>query len=142
MDEQQIYDNINWYQSRIDNNNNQIWNLRNRYEELEQIRLKLYESQSKLNEQRQNVRNKAGNIQCTFTKVRFMQLFSDVLKQSADDSYAIKAEEGICNSIEEVNQKMNSILSEISSLESDNSYCSTMIDDYYYQLNTIQQEED
>lgn len=142
MDEQQIYDNINWHQSRIDNNNNQIWNLRNRYEELEQIRSKLYESQSKLNEQRQNVRNKAENMQFTFTKVRFMQLFSDTLKQSADDSYALKAEEGIFNSIEEVNQKMNTITSEVVSLESDNSYCNAIIDDCYYQLSMIQQEEE
>ncbi len=141
MDEQQIYSDINLYQGIIDNNNIQIQNLSNRYEELEQIRSKLYESQNKLSEQRQNVRNKAGNMQCTFINVKFIQLFSNVLKQFADDSYAIKAEEGIYNSIEEVNQKMNSITSEITSLESDNSYYSTMIDGCYYQLSTIQQEE-
>ncbi len=134
MDEQAILNRIRDYQNRIDNNNTKIYKLKESCENVQQIRGKLYNSQEQLGEYRQSERNKANSMRGSFKNVKFVQLFSDVLEQAADDTDALRAEKGIYDSIDAANRRLDELSNQIDELESDNAYCSNRIDDLRYEL--------
>lgn len=141
MGRQDIIDRINSCEDRIDDNNSQIEKLKGIYEDVKMILFRLRQSQEVLQEYRQNTKDTANNMLKTFTHSEFIKLFADILKNAADDIFASKAEEGLYDSVNVANNKLDELSSKIEELEEDNTHCRNRIDDYRHELSQLEEEE-